>query len=92
MDVHLSAWQRPEAHSQSYTRVDKEQKDKCPWVAQSEPRLKLLSINAPHATWLSLNSFVQKNGQILPNQGVQSWLRPIPTLTAVTAVNGASTM
>ena len=38
--AHLSAWQRPEAHSQSYTGVAKEQTGKCLWVAQSEPRPK----------------------------------------------------
>ena len=37
-EVHLSAWQRPEAHRQSSTGVAKEQKDKCPWVGHSEPR------------------------------------------------------
>ena len=30
MEVHVSAWQKPEAHSKSYTGVAKEQKDKCP--------------------------------------------------------------
>ena len=40
---------------------------------------RLLSINAPHTTWLTLNSFVQNNGKILSHQGVQSWQRSIPT-------------
>jgi len=48
-EVHLSAWQRPETHSQSYTGVDKEQKDKYPWVAQSEPRPKS---NRKSVAWL----------------------------------------
>ena len=93
MEVHLSAWQRPELHSQSDTGVVKEDKDKCPWVAQSDAWSKsnrkicgmtwrLLSLNAPlywALIWLSFNSFMQKNGQILPNQSVQSCWRPIST-------------
>jgi len=47
--VHLSAWQRPEPHSQSYTGVDKEQKYKCPWMTQSEPRPKS---NQKSVAWL----------------------------------------
>ena len=47
--IHLSAWSWPEAHSQSYTGVSKEQKDKCPWVAQSEPRHKS---NRKPVAWL----------------------------------------
>ena len=38
MEVHVSAWKWPNAHSQSHTGVAKEQKHKCPRVAQSEPR------------------------------------------------------
>ena len=49
MEVHLSAWQRPEAHRKSYTGVAKEQKYKCPWVAESEP---WLESNRKSVAWL----------------------------------------
>ena len=48
-EVHLLAREWPKAHNQSYTGVAKEQKYKCPWVAESEPRLKS---NRKSVAWL----------------------------------------
>ena len=48
-EVYLLVWQRPEAHSQSYTGVAREQKAECPWVTQSEPRPKS---NQKSVAWL----------------------------------------
>ena len=89
-EVHLSAWQRPEAHSQSYTGVAKEHKDKCPWVSQSEPRPKsnrksvawlwrLLSHQCSPRNLTELEQFCAEEWVNIANQGVQSWQRPIPT-------------
>ena len=48
-DVHLWALQQPEAHSQSYSGVAKEQKDEGHWVAKLEPGPKS---NRKSVVWL----------------------------------------
>ena len=100
MEVHLSAWQLPEAPSQSCAGMAKEQKDKCPWVAQSP------DINPIENLWHDVNIAVHQHSPCNMNKFEQFYTEEWANIaqlrctklvetchnriTAVIAVRGAS--